>query len=94
MVCDPAQQTKLAPGEDIPQDAPWRVITTGTAADGALAFDTLIEDAVPGLTAVAVGGDAPLIHIYTSGTTGNPKGVVLPILVGPMACISGYSRPS
>jgi acetyl-CoA synthetase len=79
VVCDPAQQAKLAPGEDIPLDAPWRVITTGTAADGALAFDALMEDAVSGLAAVAVGGDAPIIHIYTSGTTGNPKGVVVPL---------------
>ena len=34
---------------------------------------------VPGWPAVALGGDAPLIHIYTSGTTGRPKGVVVPI---------------
>lgn len=79
VVCDPAQQAKLAPGEDIPQDAPWRVITTGTSTNGALAFDALMNDAAPGLAAVAVGGDAPIIHIYTSGTTGNPKGVVVPL---------------
>lgn len=79
VVCDPAQQSKLAPGEDMPAEAPWHVITTGAAVDGALAFDTLMADAVPGLAAVAVGGDAPIIHIYTSGTTGNPKGVVVPL---------------
>ncbi|HEX7853533.1 MAG TPA: AMP-binding protein [Sphingobium sp.] len=79
VVCDPGQQPKLAPGEAMPEDAPWQVITTGAAAEGALAFDALMETAEPGLPAAVMGGDAPMIHIYTSGTTGNPKGVVVPI---------------
>lgn len=79
VVCDAAQQHKLAPGEHIAADAPWQIITTGAAADGALSFDDLLATAEPGIPAAVLGGDAPLIHIYTSGTTGNPKGVVVPI---------------
>lgn len=79
VVCDAAQQAKLAPGDDIPANPPWRVITTGTAADGALSFDSLMEQAEPGIPAAAMGGDAPFIHIYTSGTTGSPKGVIVPM---------------
>ena len=79
VVCDPAQQPKLAPSEDIPASASWQVITTGAATDGALAFDALMEQAAPGIPAAVVGGEAPIIHIYTSGTTGNPKGVVVPM---------------
>ena len=79
VVCDAAQQAKLAPGEDIPADAPWQVVTTGDAGDGALSFDALMANTAPPPPAVAVGGDAPFIHIYTSGTTGKPKGVVVPL---------------
>jgi acetyl-CoA synthetase len=79
VICDQAQQDKLAPGSDIPADAPWQVITTGLAGNGALAFDDLIKNALPGIAAAVVGGDAPLIHVYTSGTTGNPKGVIVPL---------------
>lgn len=79
VVCDAVQLPKLAPGDDIPADAPWRVVTLGAASGEALAFDALMAEAEPGLEAVTVGGDAPMIHIYTSGTTGNPKGVVVPL---------------
>lgn len=78
VIADEAQQHKLAPGDDIPADAPWQVITTGLASAGAVAFADMIAGAQPGFAAVALGGDAPLIHIYTSGTTGNPKGVIVP----------------
>lgn len=79
IICDAAQQAKLAPGEHIPADAGWHVITTGAAGDGRLAFDAMMADAEPGLPAAVTGPDAPIIHIYTSGTTGNPKGVVVPM---------------
>ena len=79
VICDQAQQKKLAPGGDIPADAPWQVITTGLAGGGTLAFDDLMKNAQPGIAAAVVGGDAPLIHVYTSGTTGNPKGVIVPL---------------
>jgi len=79
VICDENQRAKLAPGEHMPRDAKWRVITTGRAAEGALAFDELLAGAAPGFTPAALGGDAPIIHIYTSGTTGNPKGVIVPM---------------
>lgn len=79
VVCDEEQLAKLEPGDDIPGDADWSVITTGKAKGTALAFADLMLAAEPGLPAASLGGDAPLIHIYTSGTTGNPKGVVVPI---------------
>lgn len=79
VVCDAAQQAKLAPGDEIPANPPWRVISTGTAGDGTLSFDVLMEQAEPGIPTAVLGGDAPFIHIYTSGTTGSPKGVVVPM---------------
>jgi len=79
VICDAAQQHKLASGEHIPAGAPWRVITTGEPKDGALPFGRLLKEAEPGIPAAVMGGNAPMIHVYTSGTTGNPKGVVVPI---------------
>ncbi|AOO81749.1 AMP-binding protein [Bosea vaviloviae] len=81
VICDTAQQQKLLPGDDIPADPPWQVVTTaeaGTALPGALRFTALLEAQSPGMAAAALGGDAPIIQIYTSGTTGTPKGVVVP----------------
>lgn len=79
VVCDAGQRAKLAAGDDIPADAPWRVITCGAADEDALSFDSLIAAHKPGFPAVAVGADGPIIHIFTSGTTGEPKGVVVPL---------------
>lgn len=79
VICDAAQEAKLAPGEAMPADRPWLVVTTGDGKDGAYAFSSLMTGQRPGLAPVAAGGDAPFIHVYTSGTTGNPKGVVVPL---------------
>ncbi|MBU6267612.1 MAG: AMP-binding protein [Sphingomonadales bacterium] len=79
VLCDAGQRAKLAPGDDMPAQAPWQVVSTGTPGDGAHGFDDLLASTGPRPAAVAMGGDAPLIHIYTSGTTGNPKGVLVPI---------------
>jgi len=84
VVCDGAQRAKLDPGEDIPADAPWRVIVaapdpgTGPGSSNDLDFAGLLAGQQPGIPAAALGGDAPVVHIYTSGTTGRPKGVVVP----------------
>lgn len=79
VVCDSAQRPKLAPGDDIPADAPWQVIVAGeSVVEGDLKFDDLIERYEPGFPAVALGGDAPIVQIFTSGTTGRPKGVLVP----------------
>jgi acetyl-CoA synthetase len=80
VVCDAGQRPKLDPSEDIPPDAPWRVVVSGGAAAGPdLDFHALVDQSEPGHPAAVLGGDAPIVHIYTSGTTGNPKGVVLPV---------------
>ena len=79
VICDAAQQPKLAPGEDMPADAPWRVVTTGPDLGPAIAYDSLLIDDGTPMPAAAVGGDGPIIHIFTSGTTGKPKGVVVPL---------------
>jgi acetyl-CoA synthetase len=78
IICDEDQHGKLAPGEDIPADAPWQIVTTGRA-DGAHSFAAMMAAEVPGFPAARIGGDAPIIHIFTSGTTGSPKGVVVPL---------------
>lgn len=79
VVCDATQRSKLLPSDDMPGEPAWQVITTGDADRGALAFQALLDDASPAISAAAVGSDAPLIHIFTSGTTGKPKGVLVPV---------------
>jgi acetyl-CoA synthetase len=72
VVCDEAQRPKLT-GEEMPADAPWSVIVSGSATHpGDVAFADLMARHEPGLPAAALGGDAPIVHIYTSGTTGQP----------------------
>lgn len=63
----------MRPGEDIPADADWKIITTGTASAGLLNFEELLSAQQPGMVASRGHGETPLIQIYTSGTTGNPK---------------------
>src|SRR5574340_83334 len=89
VVVDADQLAKLAPGEDIPADAPWRVIVAGApdgadarTPDGALRFGDLVarygvDD--PRGAAVAVGAGGGLVQLFTSGTTGTPKGVPVPV---------------
>ncbi|MFG1780976.1 AMP-binding protein [Rhodococcus oryzae] len=84
VVSDQNQLAKLAPGEDIPADASWRVIVAAGEAESAdqLRFDDLLaahtaED--PAGAAVAVGGNGPMVQLFTSGTTGTPKGVPVPV---------------
>lgn len=79
IVCDASQRHKLLPGNGMPENTPWKIITTGEADDEALAFDTVFQTGKPGFPATVVGGSSPLIQIYTSGTTGKPKGVVVPV---------------
>ncbi len=81
VICDASQQEKLRPGEDMPADPTWRVVTTApqaVASAGALSFHAILAAQSPGRPAAVLGGDAPIIQIYTSGTTGTPKGVVVP----------------
>ncbi|WP_244937394.1 AMP-binding protein [Methylobacterium crusticola] len=81
VICDAAQQDKLRPGEDMPADPQWQVVTTASqavASAGPLSFHAILAAQAPGWSAAVLGGDAPIIQIYTSGTTGTPKGVVVP----------------
>ncbi|MFE0026646.1 AMP-binding protein [Amycolatopsis sp. NPDC059021] len=79
VVVDPSQRAKLEPGEDIPADAGWLVITTGEASGGDLAFADLLAEDAPLPDPVAVGGEGTLIELFTSGTTGTPKAVPVPV---------------
>lgn len=79
VVCDASQRSKLEPSDAIPANADWRIVTTGPAADGDVAFGALLNSVAEPPVAAAMGGDAPLIHIFTSGTTGKPKGVLVPL---------------
>jgi acetyl-CoA synthetase len=81
VVCDESQQKKLLPGDDMPADGSWKIVTTageGAGIPGSLRFSELMAAHAPGRTAARLGGDAPIIQIYTSGTTGTPKGVLVP----------------
>ncbi|MFD9962184.1 AMP-binding protein [Amycolatopsis sp. NPDC058986] len=79
VVVDPSQRAKLEPGEDIPADAGWLVITTGEASGGDLAFADLLAEDSPVPDPVAAGGEGTLIELFTSGTTGTPKAVPVPV---------------
>jgi acetyl-CoA synthetase len=82
VIVDADQAGKLAPGADIPGDAPWRVVVAGDDATTQLRFADLLaahsaDD--PRAAAVTVGGDGLLVQLFTSGTTGTPKGVPIPV---------------
>ncbi|MBF6415687.1 AMP-binding protein [Nocardia cyriacigeorgica] len=80
VIADPDQAGKLAPGDDIPADPPWRTIVTGDEpAPGALRMRDLMAADADIEPAVAVGGDGLLVQLFTSGTTGTPKGVPIPV---------------
>ncbi|WP_280467861.1 AMP-binding protein [Nocardia cyriacigeorgica] len=80
VIADPDQAGKLAPGDDIPADPPWRTIVTGDEpAPGALRMRDLVAADADIEPAVAVGGDGLLVQLFTSGTTGTPKGVPIPV---------------
>ncbi|MEV6429591.1 AMP-binding protein [Nocardia sp. NPDC051463] len=82
VIADADQAGKLAPGDDIPVDAPWTVVVAGDETTGQLRFADLLaahsaDD--PRAAAVAVGGQGLLVQLFTSGTTGTPKGVPIPV---------------
>ncbi|NEW30986.1 AMP-binding protein [Nocardia cyriacigeorgica] len=80
VITDPDQASKLAAGDDIPADPPWRVIVTGDdPAPDKLRMRDLMTAATAVEPAVAVGGDGLLVQLFTSGTTGTPKGVPIPV---------------
>lgn len=79
VIADAGQRAKLEPGEDMPAERDWRVVTTGEASAGEVSFDELLSSDAPVPAPVAVGGEGTLIELFTSGTTGAPKGVPIPL---------------
>lgn len=69
VVSDPAQRPKLEPGEDMPADAAWQVVTPDEVPDAE-------ASAAP---VVAASGSTEFVRLFTSGTTGTPKGVPIPV---------------
>lgn len=69
VISDPGQRSKLDPGEDMPADAPWQVVTPGDLPDA---------DAADAPVVTASGG-TEFVRLFTSGTTGTPKGVPIPV---------------
>src|SRR6185436_19293768 len=53
------------------------VIADGPAADGALAYESVLAAAAPTLARRATAFDETCMQPYTSGSTGKPKGVLL-----------------
>ncbi|MEC3951736.1 AMP-binding protein [Nocardia sp. CDC153] len=88
VITDGAQRAKLAPGEDLPAEREWRVITTGVPEGDDVAFGELLENAGPAPKSVTIGGDGVLVELFTSGTTGTPKAV--PMRLGGMAGVVMY----
>ncbi|MEV0704289.1 AMP-binding protein [Saccharopolyspora sp. NPDC050389] len=81
VVVDQDQRAKLEPGEDIPADAPWRIVVAG-GATGELSLAELLgrySGDEPTAQPVRRGGDGVLVQLFTSGTTGTPKAVPVPI---------------
>jgi len=82
VVADGDQVGKLAPGDDMPHDAPWQVVVAGESSGVGVRFVDLLESHSaddPRAEAVAVGGTGGLVQLFTSGTTGTPKGVPVPV---------------
>ncbi|MBM7461353.1 AMP-binding protein [Rhodococcus coprophilus] len=82
VVADADQVGKLAPGEDMPDDAPWQVVVAGESSGVGLRFADLLASHSaddPRAAAVAVGSTGGLVQLFTSGTTGTPKGVPVPV---------------
>jgi acetyl-CoA synthetase len=80
VIADAGQRPKLDPGEDMPAEPPWTVVTAGggVLAAGDVRYEDLAATGAPATAPVAVGADGPIVELYTSGTTGRPKGVVVP----------------
>jgi acetyl-CoA synthetase len=77
VLCDEAQQDKLAPSDDA-----CIIITTSPperALQNSMSLEALLPSQHPQVDAATLSGDDPLIQIYTSGTTGKPKGVIVPV---------------
>ncbi|MET8052645.1 AMP-binding protein [Streptosporangium sp. NPDC005286] len=88
IVVDPSQRAKLDPGDDIPADPGWTIITTGEATGQDVSFGDLLATDRPVPEPVAVGGDGILVELFTSGTTGTPKGV--PVSLRALAGVHAY----
>jgi acetyl-CoA synthetase len=83
VVCDAAQRSKISA-----EAACTIVVVDGHGKPGDENFSALLERHEPGFPAVALGGEAPILHTFTSGTTGRPKGLAVPAVA--LASIHSY----
>jgi acetyl-CoA synthetase len=89
VIVDGSQRAKLDPSQDIPADAPWRIVIVGHGArESDLTFTDLVESNAANVAPVFGGPDEPFIMVFTSGTTGAPKGV--PVRVRGLAHLLMY----
>ncbi|MEU9454445.1 AMP-binding protein [Streptomyces sp. NPDC048277] len=83
VLVDRDQGSKLAPGPDLPADAPWQTVVVGGSPQGhELSFEELLSGYSgdePQGRPVALGPDGLLVKLFTSGTTGAPKAVPVPV---------------
>ncbi|WP_280450489.1 AMP-binding protein, partial [Nocardia cyriacigeorgica] len=79
VITDPDQASKLAPGDDIPADPPWRVIVTGDdPAPDKLRMRDLMTAAPGGGAPLAGRGDGRGVEFFHRRPNRTPKGVALP----------------
>lgn len=80
VVVDADRRSRLAAGEGVPADPPWRVmVVRGEPGRGELSFDAVMALYLDGAEPVTVGGDGPLVQTHTAGTTGPPRAVPVPV---------------
>ena len=82
VVVDADRRSRLAAGEGVPADPPWRVmVVRGEPGRGELSFEAMMALYLDGAgpEPVAVGGDGALVQTHTAGTTGPPRPVPVPV---------------
>ena len=80
LIVDADQRSKLDPSDDMPADAPWRVVTVGDdRRDGDLSFDELIAGPASAVEPAVTGPAAPFIMIFHLGDNRSAEGCPVPV---------------